>query len=163
VTGDERRRAAERSEVQIRALESLHLVANEYGLAKLKKPCIAYVLDGNGGGAARHEEAFVIALECRALELTERETERVLTRWARKIGYRPRDACRAIRNAYAKVPGGGWRYYPPGLRKRQGTVAERVLAAICSDIGCPANCPAFRAAARVRSRFPPSDLDEAAR
>jgi hypothetical protein len=132
-------------ETQIRALEALRPVAEEYGLPNLGKPCLAFILDGNGGGAARHEQAFLIAIECRAQRLSERETERVLTRWAGKIGYSPREACRAIRNAFAKRPGGEYKYFPPGLVKKPGTLAHRVLDSICTDVGCPQNCLAFSA------------------
>jgi len=135
-------------ETQEHALSALRLVSDEYGLPALKKPCIAFLLDGNIGGAERHEAAFIIAIECRACGLTANETERVLVRWANKIGYRERTACRAINNAYAKNAAGGWRYFPPGLVKRPNTVAFRVLAPICTDVGCPQNCPAYQNVSR---------------
>ena len=104
------------------------------------KPCVAVVLDGNLGGADRHEAAFVVAIECRALGLDEAATADVLAAWARKIGYRERDATRAIRNAFAKDSRGRWQYHPPGLTKRPGTTFGRVLAPTCADVGCPQNC-----------------------
>ena len=139
--------AVVRSETQLRALEALRQMRDDYGLAKLMKPCVAFVLDGNGGGD-RHEQAFIVAIEMRALGLSEKETERVLVKWAKTIGYRERDACRAIRNAYAKTPGGKFRYHAPGLVKREGTRAARVLAPTCADVGCPSNCPQFSGVAQ---------------
>jgi hypothetical protein len=107
-------------EMQERALSALKIVADEYGLAALKKPCVAFLLDGGAGGADRHSVAFIIALECRAMECSEEEAERVLTRWAQKIGYRPQEAHRAIKSAYMKVAGGRFRYYAPGRRGARG-------------------------------------------
>jgi hypothetical protein len=130
-------------DTQLLALQALRLVAAEYGLTNLKKPCLAFVLDGNIGGAARHQAAYIVAISCREMGLSEAETERVLVRWARKIGYSPQKACRAIANAFAKLPGGEYRYFPPGLTKRPGSVAFAVLAPICAEVGCPANCPAY--------------------
>jgi hypothetical protein len=132
------------SDFCVPALEALALVAEEYGLPGLQKPCVAMLLDGNIGGAARHEASFIIALECRALGLSERETDRVLVRWAKKIGYSQRDATRPIRNAYAKTAGGEFKYHAPGVIKKEGTIAYNVLLPICVDVGCPANCPAYR-------------------
>jgi hypothetical protein len=126
------------------ALEALGPVASEYGLPNLKKPCVAFLLDGNIGGAARHEAAFIIAVELRALGLTENEAERVLTRWAKKVGFSRRRATQPIKNAYAKTASGTWRYYAPGVIKRAGTLAFNVLQPVCADVGCPANCPAYR-------------------
>ncbi len=74
-------------------------------------------------------------------ELDEADTERVLQRWATRVGYREHDAVRAIRAAFAKTPQGTWRYHPPGLVKKPGTKAGMVLAPICADVDCPANCP----------------------
>jgi hypothetical protein len=110
-----------RSELQLRALEAVRVVAAEYELVAANlKPCVAFLLDGNIGGASRHDAAFVIAIESRRLGLSEKETERVLVRWAKKIGYGQRQACGGIRNAYAKTPNGHWRYHPPGVQKKPG-------------------------------------------
>lgn len=133
-----------RTETQLRALEAVPIVADEYGLPQSGlKPCVAFLLDANVGGAGRHDAAFVIAIECRRLELSEAETEKVLVRWSKKIDFVPRQACKAIRSAYAKAPGGGWRYYPPGVGKKPGGRYAEVLGAICADVGCPANCAPF--------------------
>jgi hypothetical protein len=83
-------------------------------------------------------------MECRRLQLTEAETGRVLARWAKKIGYSVRDARDTIKSAYAKTRDGKYRYHPPGLAKKPGGVYERVLADICRDVGCPANCAPFQ-------------------
>ena len=107
------------------------------------KPCVAFLLDGNIGGASRHDAAFVIAIECRRIGLTKMEAEAVLTRWAYKIGYSSRSATRAIRSGYGKKPDGTWRYYPPGVTKKPGSKYESVLGATCIDVGCPANCAPF--------------------
>ena len=143
---DARRLSLVRSEVQLRALEAVRPIADEYGLAAgALKPCIAWLLDGNIGGAQRHEAAFVIAIECRRLRLSETETGRVLARWAKKIGYCESDARRAIGNAYGKASGGKhWRYHAPGLEKKPGGLYDRVLGEICRDVGCPANCAPFQ-------------------
>ena len=128
---------------QLRALEAVRHVEVEYGLRTASlKPCIAFLLDGNIGGATRHEAAFVIAIDCRRMGLTEHETEAILTRWATKIGYGTGKACSAIRNAYAKK-NNSYQYFPPGITKRPGTGYERVLAATCADVGCPQNCPPY--------------------
>ncbi len=111
---------------QLRALEAVRHVEVEYGLRTASlKPCIAFLLDGNIGGATRHEAAFVIAIDCRRMGLTEHETEAILTRWATKIGYGTGKACSAIRNAYAKK-NNSYQYFPPGITKRPGTGYERV-------------------------------------
>ncbi|MEP6978003.1 MAG: hypothetical protein ABI948_08110 [Thermoleophilia bacterium] len=125
----------------LHALEAVRLVAAEYGIEAARlKPCVALVLDGNLGGADRHEAAFVLAIECRAFGFDEARTAGILAAWAKKIGYRTRDAQRAIRSAFGKDSAGRWRYHPPGLTKKPGTVYERVLAATCADVGCPAKC-----------------------
>jgi hypothetical protein len=131
-------------EAQDRILTALPAVRDEYGLPRLRKPCIAAVLDGNLAGADRHKAAFIIAIECRDLGLTEKEAERVLTRWATKIGYRPREAHRTIRGAYERRPGGEWKYHPAGLKKPVGSHAHHVLAHHCADVGCPASCPRYQ-------------------
>ncbi len=131
-------------EAQERILSALSHVRADYGLPTLAKPCVAAVLDGDLAGAQRHEAAFIIAIECRDLGLTEAETKRVLVRWAASIGYRSREACRVIDGAYRTRAGGGWRYHPPGLTKKEGTFAHRVLAPHCADVGCPANCPRYQ-------------------
>jgi hypothetical protein len=125
-------------------LEALNIVRAEYGLAKLQKPCVAYVLDGNLGGASRHEAAFVVALVCRSLGLTEADTNKVLVKWAKEIGYTQNLATKATKSAYKKKAGGGFQYFAPGLRKKPDTVAGRVLGPICETLGCPANCPAYK-------------------
>jgi hypothetical protein len=136
--------AVVRPEIQIRALEAVRLVADEYGFPTgILKPCIAFLLDGNIGDAARHEAAFVIAIECRRLGLSDDETKHILIRWAKKIGYNQRQACGPIRNAYLKNERGTWKYHPPGIQKKQGSGYERVLSEICAEVGCPANCAPF--------------------
>jgi hypothetical protein len=133
------------SEMQLRALEAVRHVADDYGLAAASvKPCVAFLLDGNIGGAGRHEAAFTIAIDCRRMGLNEAETGHVLMGWAKKIGYSLHEARRATRSAYQKTADGKhWRYYPPGVNKRPGSRYERVLGDICSDVGCPANCAPF--------------------
>jgi hypothetical protein len=147
---DERMLSLVRSEVQLRALEAVRSIADEYGLAVgALKPCIAWLLDGNLAAAPRHEAAFVIAIECRRLHLSDAEAGQVLARWAKKIGYVERDARRGIANAYARTENGNhYRYHPPGLEKKRGGVYERVLGDICRDVGCPANCAPFQALRR---------------
>jgi hypothetical protein len=133
------------ADLDMLALEAVRPVAAEYGIGTADlKPCVALVLDGNIGGSARHECAFVIAMELRRLGWPPAKIEAALTRWARKIGYSEHEARRAIRGAFG--PRG---YYPPGLTKRLGTSYERVLAPTCAHVGCPQNCPPFRG--RVRS------------
>lgn len=131
-------------ETQELALSALALVAAEYEIPDLRKPCIAYLLDGNAGGAERHDQAWLVAVAMRDLGLSEKETGRVLDRWAKKICYPVHEARRPLKNAYAKTPSGGYRYHGPGLVKKPGTKAHTVLAQICADVGCPANCPAFQ-------------------
>jgi hypothetical protein len=139
-----------RVETELKALEAVRLVADEYGLTpSTLKPCVALLLDGDISVAQRHEAAFVIAIECRRLHLSEAETGQILARWAKKIGYSEREAHRAIGNAYRKTPDGKhWRYHPPGLEKKPGSVYERVLGEICRDVGCPANCAPFQSLRR---------------
>src|SRR4051794_21970145 len=99
------------NERQEAILATVREVAAEYGLdTTMLKPCIAFLLDGNIGGAGRHEAAFIIAIECRRIGLSETETQRVLTRWSPKIGYRTRAALRAITGAFRKNPGGSYKY-----------------------------------------------------
>ncbi len=125
------------------ALEAVRLVAREYGVPTGQlKPCVAFLLDGNLGGAARHNAAFTIAIELRRLGLEEPRVAEALSRWSRKVGYRPSDAKRALRSAFEKTPDGKWRYFPPGLHKRSRVYAE-TLKPTCDAIGCPANCPAM--------------------
>jgi hypothetical protein len=145
VSADLRPLSVVRSEdQQQRALEAVRPVAAEYGIATgVLKPCVAFLLDGNVGGAGRHDAAFVIAIECRRIALTESEAETVLRIWAPKIGYRTSEARRAIRSAYAKKKDGSWKYYPPGVTKKPGSLYDRVLGPICADVGCPANCAPF--------------------
>jgi hypothetical protein len=128
----------------IRALEALSLVRGEYGLPDLRKPCIAYVLDGNLGGANRHDAAFVLALELRALGRTQAQTDELLVGWAEKIGYSHNAATKATRSAYMKGPGGEYKYFSPGRTKKPGSAAAKVLSPTCETVGCPANCPAFK-------------------
>lgn len=146
MSGARRNLSVIRSETQLRALGAVRQVADEYGLpAAALKPCVAFVLDGNIGGSQRHEAAFVIAIECRRLHLSERETGDILARWAKKIGYSERDARRPIANAYAKLPDGKhFKYHPPGIEKPPGRVYDRVLGATCRDVGCPANCAPYQ-------------------
>jgi hypothetical protein len=120
-------------------LEAVRHVAAEYGIPSPQlKPCVALLLDGNLTGD-RHKAAFVIAIECRRIGFDEERTARVLRRWAKKIGYPQRAACRAILNAFARE-GEGWRYHPPGLAKKPGTIYAELLVPTCELIGCPANC-----------------------
>jgi hypothetical protein len=133
------------AETQLRALEAVRHVADEYGLATARlKPCVAFLLDGNIGGAQRHQAAFTIAIDCRRMGLSERETGEVLSRWAKKIGHRVREALDPIRSAYAKNPDGSWKYHPPGVSKRHGSNYDQVLGDICRDVGCPSNCAPFK-------------------
>jgi hypothetical protein len=132
-----------RSDAELRALEAVRHVAGQSGFRTAElKPCVVFLLDGNIGGAQRREAAFVIAIECRRLQLSEREAEKVLARWAKKVGIRQREAFGAIPNAYAKKDG-RWRYHPPGLSKKHGSIYDRVLSATCADVGCPANCAPY--------------------
>jgi hypothetical protein len=146
VTQERRKLSVVHSETELRALEAVVFVADEYGIAAgALKPCVALLLDGSIGAAQRHEAAFVIAIECRRLRLSETETGRVLAYWAKKIEYGENDAGRAIASAYRKTPDGKhYRYHPPGLEKKPGGIYERVLAEVCRTVGCPANCAPFQ-------------------
>jgi hypothetical protein len=125
----------------IDALASVRLVAADYGFATADlKPCIAFLLDGNIGGAARHEAAFVIAIECRRMGLSAGDTHDVLRRFASRIGYGHRDAARAVDSAYRKDAKGNYRYHPPGVTKKPNTLYGRLLGPICADVDCPARC-----------------------
>jgi hypothetical protein len=86
----------------------------------------------------------VIAIECRALNLSEAETEKVLRKWASTLGSSQHDATRPIRNAFMKTAGGKWKYHAPGVHKKPGTLAHEILGPTCELVGCPANCPAYR-------------------
>lgn len=128
-------------------LEAVRLVAKEYGIPTGElKPCIAQLLDGNLGGAARHDAAFVIAVEMREL-LGEKERVRaVLERFGAKVGpgFGPARVRSALQSAYAKKPTGEWRYARPGLRGgRPGKRYASVLAETCVAVGCPQYCPPF--------------------
>src|SRR4051812_31643950 len=110
------------------ALYAVREVAIEYGFATGQlKPCVALLLDGNLGGAARHDAAFVIAMECVRCEWTQVQAREALARWAQKIDYSTREVEKAIRSAYSG------KYHPAGLRKKQTGVYGRVLAATCSE------------------------------
>lgn len=118
----------------VRALEAVRFAAEEYGLDTARlKPCVAVVLDGVYS-APRHDCAFVLALELRRMELDATDAERVMQRWARKVGMKQRDAARALRDGLKP------KYKPPGLVLKPGTKAHAVLAATCAEVGCPANC-----------------------
>jgi hypothetical protein len=139
----------ERPHDQVAILEACRRVAAEYGWpTRDLKPCIACLLDGNIGGAGRHEAAFLIALETRRLEMAPERAERVLRRWARKAEYNPRLAERALKAAQRKRADGSWAYWPPGLVKKPGSLAGRVLLPYCEEAGCPQNCPPLAEVAR---------------
>ena len=124
------------------ANEAVVVVTGDYGLTPGRvKPCVAYLLDGNSSAQGRHNEAFVLGLECRSIGLDQQAAEAVVARWASKISYSHRNAFRAVRDAFKRKPGGEYRYFTPGLVKKPGTVAGQVLAPICADVGCPQNCP----------------------
>jgi hypothetical protein len=132
-------------EVELRALQAVCAVADEYGIATADlKPCVALVLDGNIGGADRHEAAFVLAMEFRRLTFDEDTTRRLMTHWGAKVDYRYADVRRAIQSAQRKMPDGSWRYHPPGVVKNPHSPYGRVLSATCAAVGCPANCLPFR-------------------
>jgi hypothetical protein len=132
------------NDVHMQALYAVRAVADEYGLATANlKPCVAFVLDGNIGGAGRHEAAFVLALELRQMGLDERRAERVLNRWAGKLDYRRASVRGAIKSANKRNPDGSHKYHAPGLNKREGTRAHSVLAATCASVGCPVNCAPY--------------------
>src|SRR5205823_3351955 len=100
-------------------LEAVPHVAAEYGFNSGDlKPCIACILDGNLGGAARHDACFVVAMECRRLDQDEAHIRKVLRRLARKIGYSEQQALRAVKSALAKTSDGEYKYHPPGLKKK---------------------------------------------
>jgi hypothetical protein len=125
----------------VAVLESVRTVARDFGIPTAElKPCIAFLLDGNIGGASRHKAAFVLAIDLRRLGWNEEQVGKALRRWARSIGYRGTD--RAIRSAFKRDSRGNFCYRPPGLTKTSPTYAE-VLKPLCDEIGCPANCPAF--------------------
>jgi hypothetical protein len=134
-------------DITVKALQALRMMRLDYGLPKLGKPCVAYVLDGNLG-AAIHKAAFIIALECRDLGCDEKEAIRILTRWAPRVEFRQSRIPGIVRSAYATVPGGAWKYHAAGVTKRPGSHAHEVLAGTCETLGCPANCPAFEKAHR---------------
>jgi hypothetical protein len=80
----------------VRVLERIGPVARDYGLpAGEMKPCMAAILDGIASGFDRHRAAFTLAAEFRRLGLDQRQAERLVSRWARTIGYRVRKAQRA--------------------------------------------------------------------
>jgi hypothetical protein len=128
-------------DASIRVLEALPRMQNEYGLTKLRKPCVAVLLDL--GAADRHQAAWLIAVEVRDSGYDEEVAERVLRRWGKRIGYSEHDAVRPIRNAFLRDGGGQWKYHGIGLTKKPGTWASNVLSPICESVGCPARCPAF--------------------
>jgi hypothetical protein len=126
-------------------LETMRRVAEDYELQPgLVKPCVGYLLDGNLGGAARHDAGFIIAIDLRGAGLDQASVENVLERWAGLIGYRRRAAQGAVRSAFSTNADGSYRYHPPGLRKQEGTKYRTVLGPVCEAVGCPANCPPLR-------------------
>jgi hypothetical protein len=127
------------------ALEAIRPVVAEYGLPSSEmKPCIAYHLVGNLPLLIdRHKIAFTLAMELRRVGLEQEQVERHLARWANKIDYPQRQAQRAAKSAFMKRSDGGWRWHPPGLKKRPGTIYYETLGPICEAVSCPANCPAF--------------------
>jgi len=130
------------------ALQAARAFADRYGIkAGEMKSCVAILLDGNLGGCARHEAAFVIAIELRRLGLQEGQANQVLLEWARTIGYPPRSIAGPLRNAFGRKPNGDYRYHPPGFRKERG-VYKRVLQPFCQEIGCPENCLQYLLRAR---------------
>ena len=143
-----------RNNAEMAALYAVRPVAAEYGLPTEElKPCVALLLDGNTGSSARHEAAFVIAIECRRIGCSQDQTQRVLVRWAKKISYRQTDVRRASIGAFRKKPDGRWQYYPPGVSKKPGQVYERVLSATCATL----------VARQTARRSPTSTADLAAR
>jgi hypothetical protein len=129
----------------IEALEAVRLYGERYGVPSgALKSCIAYLLDGNLGAAARHDAAFCIAIELRRVGLDDEAARRVLRDWAWRIGYAKRAAERGVTSAYSRKPSGQFRYRPPGIHKR-GPVYAMVLSPLCAAIGCPANCLPFAA------------------
>jgi len=126
----------------VRILETVRPVAEEYGIAPADlKPCIAYLLDGNGGGAPLRKVAFTIAIELRRIGWAQSEVTKVLAKWATKVGCRQSAVASAVNSAFRKKPGGEWLYLPPGLKK--GSTYSETIKPICDDVGCPANCAPF--------------------
>jgi hypothetical protein len=137
--------------VNIRALESVVQMAAEYRLPQGElKPCVAYILDGNLGAAARHEAAFILGLECRRMGLTEERALGVVRAWARRIDYNPRTAASSAAAAWKRKANGDFKYHAPGRTK--GRVATAVLDPICRDVGCPEQCPPLQRTRRPSGR-----------
>src|SRR4051794_25829473 len=109
-------------DVAFAALEAIKRVRQEYGIP-CEKPCVAYLLDQGASNGARHDEAFVLALELRRLGVDAEQTERALNKWAVKRGCPRRYVRAAVRSAFRRNPGGGWVYHSPGLTKRPGSRA----------------------------------------
>ncbi len=131
------------AEMQMVALEAVNLVAEEYGIPTGDlKPCIAYVLDGNTTASLRNC-AFTLAIELRRLGRDASDVQKLLERWAKKVGFKQREVSGAVKSGFAKSSSGTWRYHPPGLQKKPGGRYAEVLGDVCAEVGCPANCPAF--------------------
>lgn len=127
-----------------RWLEAVRHVATQFALAEHDvKPCVAALLDGNLGGASRHEAAFTLAIECRRMGLTKEATRVLLHRWAAAIGYSRRSVERPIESAFRRNPNGEYKYHPPGLHMPEGGVYARVLGPFCLDVDCPRHCAPF--------------------
>lgn len=126
-------------------LEVVKLVAEEYGIPTRElKPCIAQLLDGNLGGAARHDAAFVIAVEMRDVLGDYERVRAVLERFATKVGpgFGAARIRYALESGYATKPTGGWKYSRPGLRGgAPGRRYASVLGETCETVGCPQYCP----------------------
>jgi hypothetical protein len=139
----EGRREASRTPDVIAALEAVkrYTVALDLPSRQLKN-CIACFLDGNLGGAGRHEAAFCIAIELRRMELPEGRAREVVEAWARDIGYSSRDAVRGVTSAYRRDNRGNWKYWPPGLHKA-GQRYRHALKPLCDALGCPTSCLPF--------------------
>jgi hypothetical protein len=128
------------TDFSLRALEAQRYYAERHGLRTADlKPCVAVLLDGNLGGAARHDAAFCIAIELRRMGCSYEHARRVIRQWASGLGYSSTNAERCVRSAFAKSSEGEYRYRPPGLHKNSLRYRTTLLP-ICQAVGCPSKC-----------------------
>lgn len=128
--------------VDVAALESIGLVRDLYQV-RVDKPCVAWLLAGNPPTASRWKVAFTLAADLRGGGVDQPTVERVIRKWALRIGWSPREAHRAVAGAFRTKPNGEFVYHPPGITKKPGTHHHEVLNDLCAAIGCPNQCPAF--------------------
>jgi hypothetical protein len=122
----------------------------------LARPCMGFLLDGNTGGANRHDALFTLACFLRdALDNDGAPRKRddvlaTITITAARMGYTPGKARHAARQATQSAysgQGDGYRYHSPGFRNKPNGKFAAVLGSTCHELGCPQTCPAFRSVA----------------